>query len=278
MKLGFHVSIAGSLDYSVDRAKELGCTTFQMFTRNPRTWKVKPISPREVEAFRKKLDVSKIRPVYSHMPYLPNLSSSDEEIYRRSVESLLFEVERCHLLGIPYVVTHMGSHKGAGRIIGEKRLTDALGLAVDIDGPTILLENDSGSGAHIGSKLTDINRIIRDVGGTRLGLCFDTCHAYAAGYDVSTPKGLKETEREINKSVGFSRLKLVHLNDSVGQLGSRVDRHEHIGLGRIGEYGFKLMLASRLAKRPLIMETPIDARRSDKENMAKIMELAGLKR
>ena len=125
----------------------------------------------------------------------------------------------------------------------------------------------------MGSKFEELHNIIKTFGGNRLGVCFDTCHAYAAGYDVATREGLKKTFTEIKKTIGYSRVKLIHLNDSVGELGSRIDHHEHIGLGKIGEGGFRLILGSQLGKRPLIMETPLDDRRGDGENMRKVQEL-----
>lgn len=278
MKLGFHVSIADSLDQSFDRARQLGCTAFQVFTRNPRTWKSKPLDDAVVKAFRRKHRAYGIGPVFSHMPYLPNLASPDEAIYRKSVDSLIEEVERCRLLGIRYVVTHMGSHVGSGAENGKARIVEALGRAIEQDGPMILLENGSGSGNHLGSHLEDVAEIISAVSGGQVGSCFDTCHAYGAGYDVATRDGLAKTLRIIRKTVGFDKLRLVHLNDSHGDLGSGIDHHEHIGLGKIGEEGFRNILASQLARRPMVMETPIDERRRDTENMDKAYELARLNR
>jgi len=278
MRIGFHVSISGSIDLSVDRAKEMGCTSFQMFTRNPRSWKAKPLESQEVEAFRIKLKSSGIRPVFSHMPYIPNLASTNEEIYRKSVETLIEETERCRTLGIPYIVTHLGSHTGAGKEKGKAQLVHALGLATDEDGPIVLMENGSGSGGHMGSTFEDIQDIINAVGNSKICICLDTCHAYAAGYDIANDEGLKKTLKNIRKTIGFNRLKLIHLNDSAGELSSGIDHHEHIGLGKIGEEGFKLILNSQLCKRPLIMETPVDDRRNDIENMRKVLEMAGLSR
>lgn len=151
-------------------------------------------------------------------------------------------------------------------------------MAADEDGPIVLMENGSGSGGHMGSTFEDIQDIINAVGNSKICTCLDTCHAYAAGYDIANVEGLKKTLRNIRKTIGFDRLKLIHLNDSASELGSGIDRHEHIGLGWIGEEGFRLILTSKLCKRPMIMETPIDDRRSDRENMRKVMELAGLTR
>lgn len=278
VKLGFHVSISGSIDLSFDRAQKLECTAFQIFTRNPRAWKTKQLKNIEIKSFRRKHRESKIRPVFSHMPYIPNLASSRDDIFEKSIESLIEEINRCNELGIQYLVTHIGSHTGMGIMKGKNRLIQALGKAVDEEGPMILLENSSGSGGQMGSKLDELAEIIKAVDSKRVGICFDTCHAFAAGYDVANKEGLKTTLHEIRRTVGFSRLKLIHLNDSIGELGSRIDHHEHIGLGKIGQDGFRYILTSQLINKPLIMETPMDNKRSDIENMKKVYELAGINR
>ncbi len=278
MKLGFHVSITESIDLSFDRATKLGCTTFQIFTRNPRAWRAKPLQIREIKSFRRKHRESKINPVFSHMPYIPNLASPRDDIYEKSLDALIEEIDRCNELGIRYIVTHIGSHTGSGVVKGKTRLIQALGRASDEKGPMILLENSSGSGDQLGSKLNELAEISKVIGGSRVGICFDTCHAFAAGYNIASKEGLNATLREISRTVGFSRLKLVHLNDSLGELGSRIDHHEHIGLGKIGQDGFRHILASQLIKKPLIMETPIDDKRSDIDNMKKVYEFAAVNR
>ncbi len=278
MKLGFHISISGSIDQAFNRAQLLGCTAFQIFTRNPRTWKSKPLNPDEVRAFHRKHKESGIGSVFSHMPYLPNLTSPNETIYKQSLDTLVEETERCDELGIRYIVTHVGSHVGSGVESGRLRLIQALGKVADKNGPMILLENDSGSGGHMGSNFGYIADLVNHLGSKKLGFCLDTCHTFAAGYNIATEDGLTQTLRVVSETIGFNRLKLIHLNDSVGDLGSEVDHHDHIGLGKIGEEGFRRILASQLAKRPMIMETPIDSRRSDVENMEKVRELAGLSR
>ena len=212
------------------------------------------------------------------MPYLPNLASPNDTIYKKSVDALIEETKRCQDLNIRYIVTHVGSHVGSGVEGGRLRLIQALGEAADIDGTMILLENDSGSGKHMGSNFAYIADLINELGSKKFGCCLDTCHTFAAGYNIATEDGLTQTLRVVSKTIGFNRLKLVHLNDSVGDLGSGVDHHDHIGLGKIGVEGFRRILNSQLAKRPIIMETPIDNRRSDVENMEKVRELAMLSR
>jgi deoxyribonuclease-4 len=277
VKLGFHVSISGTIDKAVDRAWELGCDTFQIFTRNPRSWGFRPLEEGEVEAFREKRLMRGLDPVFAHMPYILNLASPDEEVYRRSVDSLEVELARCSSLGAPFLVTHLGSHLGAGIERGIARIGDALNTAFDrSDVPVmVLLENGSGSGNQVGSSFRELRLIMEGVEDEgRVAACIDICHAFAAGYELRTPEGLGETLVSFEEAVGFDRLMLVHLNDSVGVLGSGVDHHEHIGLGEIGDEGFRHILRSRLAEVPMIMETPVDGRRSDVDNMRKARELA----
>jgi deoxyribonuclease-4 len=277
LKLGFHVSISGSVDRAVDRAQKLGCDTFQIFTRNPRSWRSRPLGSGEVESFREKRRSSGIDPVYGHMPYILNLASPNDEIYGRSLESLAEGISRCSALGIPMLVTHLGSHLGSGSEQGVERVIEALDAVIGegSEGVTILLENSSGSENKVGSSFEDLGRIVDGVGRHELvAVCLDTCHAFAAGYNVGTQLGLEEALLSFDEHIGFEKLRLVHLNDSVGALGSGVDHHEHIGLGRIGLEGFRRILRSRLSEVPMVMETPINDRRGNEGNMKVVRELA----
>lgn len=276
MKIGCHVSIADGIDRAVDRAAEIGCNTFQLFTRNPRMWKHKELTEEEIEAFKDKVNQTSIEPVFSHVPYLPNLSSSNPEPYKKSVATLRLELNRCNQLNIPYVVTHLGSHLGEGVEKGKTQIVNAIETATsELDYyPMILLENTSGKKNEVGSTFTEIGEILEKVTTSNVGVCIDTCHAYARGYDITTEEGLSKTIDEIEKHIGFNRVKLVHLNDSKGELGSRLDRHNHIGLGYIGEEGFVNFLNSPFREKPLILETPVDEMRSDRDNVEKVRELA----
>lgn len=277
MKIGFHVSISGSIDLAVDRALALGCNTFQIFTRNPRGWSPRPLRAEEVEAFRRKRAGAGLEPVYAHTPYLINLASPREEVYRRSTEALMVDLERCRALEVRHLVTHLGSHLGSGTELGIERLLNAINNALEEawDDVIILLENGAGSAHQIGSKMEELGWIMDGVERpSHVAVCLDTCHAFAAGYDFRDPRGLEETLEAVEEAIGFERLRLVHLNDSRGRLGSGVDHHEHIGLGEIGEEGFRLILQSRLAELPMILETPVDNRRSDMENLNRVRELA----
>jgi deoxyribonuclease-4 len=261
---------------AVDRAAELGCTTFQVFTRSPRQWYSAELVPEAAKAFADKKKLHNMEPVFAHMPYLPNLASSRDEIYEKSVKTLSSELERCRRLEIPYLVTHLGSHLGAGKEKGITRLVNGINQALKVyDGNVmLLLENTAGTKNSMGSTLEDIQHIIERLSHSeRVGVCFDTSHAFAAGYDLRTEKAVEETVKAIDEVIGFSKLRLVHLNDSKGEFNSHIDRHEHIGLGKIGDEGFRNILASRLGELPLIMETPVDHRRSDVGNLEKIKEL-----
>lgn len=277
MKLGLHLSIMGSIDRAVDRAVERRCNTLQMFSRNPRGWRSKSLGLSEVESFRAKLKESGVWPVFIHTPYLLNLASPKVDVYRKSVEALKDELRRAAELGVPFVVTHLGSHLGYGKIRGFRRIVDAVNdsFSAGENDVVLLLENTAGTRNSTGSSFEDIEYIasrIEDRG--RVGVCFDTCHAFAAGYDLVSRGAVEHTLRRFDEVIGLEELKLVHLNDSKGGLGSRIDRHEHIGMGKIGERGFRNILKSRLGQLPLILETPIDKRRSDVENLRKVRELA----
>ena len=278
MRVGVHVSISGSIDQAVDRAKEEGCDAFQVFTRNPRGWKFAELDPEEVKNFKEKLAQSSLGPVVDHMPYLPNLSCPEDELYEKSTATLLAEVDRCGTLGIQYLVIHLGSHLGMGRDVGLQRITDALNLAVKRvkKDPWILLENMAGQRNSMGSNFPDVREIIDGVKKRdRLGVCLDTCHAYAAGMDLHTEKGVNQTLASFDKDIGFDKLKVVHLNDSRGGQGSGLDRHEHIGMGYIGSKGFKAILHHEAIRElPWILETPEDERRDDRGNLETVRKLA----
>jgi len=278
IRCGVHVSIAGSIDQAVDRAKEKRCDTFQVFTRNPRGWKFKKLIPDEVTLFRQKLKESMIEPAVAHMPYLPNLSCPMKMIYKKSVKALTVELDRCAMLGMPYLVTHLGSHLGKGRDIGLERLIEAINAAFDSSrGRTmLLLENTAGTKNSMGSSFEDMREILDHVAEkSRVAVCFDTCHAFAAGYDLRDAESVERTVAELGKVVGLDLLKVVHANDSKGKLASRLDRHEHIGMGQIGEQGFKAILHNDVFRKlPLILETPLDRRGTDVTNLRRLRELA----
>lgn len=278
VRVGVHVSIAGSLDLAVDRAGVAGCDVFQIFSRNPRGWNFSPLTDEVRAAFTGKFKKSGLLPV-DHMPYLPNLASPKDEVYEKSIATLTAELGRCGQLEIPYLVTHLGHHLGNGIAGGRKRVIDAIStaLAAADNNAMLLLENTAGEKNGVGNSFEHINAIIEGVGhDDRIGICFDTCHAFAAGYELRTKEGIDDTLKMMDDLFGVKRLRAIHFNDSKGDRGSGLDRHEHIGMGFIGEDGMRLILRhGKLNKLPFICETPVDERRDDRGNIAKVRELAG---
>lgn len=275
--IGLHVSIAESLDLAFDRAVEAGCTTFQIFTRNPRGWKFKPLADEQISAFLEKRRSSKFRKVVAHMPYLPNLASPDRVTTKASRHALNEEVRRCDLLGIEYVVTHLGSHLGKGTMVGVRNVAEACSEAIagSRGDTTILLENMAGQKNCVGARFEELKQILDLVGKSeRLGVCLDSCHAFASGFDLSSRAAVEQTMRIFDELVGYERLKVVHLNDSKGPLGSGLDRHENIGKGKIGRMGMKAFLRyPGILERPIILETPYRDLRGERESMATVRGL-----
>ncbi|KQC04904.1 MAG: endonuclease [Methanoculleus sp. SDB] len=278
VRVGCHVSIAGSIDRAVERARERGCDVFQIFTGNPRGWAAKELAPDASAAFSTGVRAAGMDPVVAHMPYLPNLASPKKEVYKKSVAVMIRELDRCTALGIPYLVTHLGSHLGSGASGGIARLVDGISraLAESRGTVTVLLENTAGTAHSVGGTFEEIREVLDGIGSPdQVGVCFDTCHAWAAGYDLSGRDEVAETLRDFDSAVGCADLRVVHVNDCKGARGSHLDRHEHVGLGAIGEDGFRAFLAHPAVRAcPLICETPVDARRSDADNISRVRELA----
>lgn len=279
MQIGCHVSIAGSIDKAVDNAVERKCSAFQIFTRNPRGWNAKELANSDVKNFKDKLEQSDIDrfATCAHMPYLPNLSTPKKESFEKSVKTLVNEVERCGRLGIPYLVTHLGSHLGTGEESGIKRLVKALDSAGKVKNDVmILLENTAGQKNSVGSQFEQLAEIFFQLKPTkRFGVCIDTCHAFVSGYDIRTKKGVKDTFEKFDETIGYEHLKILHLNDAKGELGCNLDRHYHIGLGNIGKLGLgEVIKISNKKEIPIILETPIDDKRDDFENIKIAKEMA----
>ena len=272
MQIGCHVSISGSIDKSVDNAVERNCSAFQIFTRSPRSWHAKDLTKEDIDAFKSKLKSSKIDrfATCAHMPYLPNLATPKNDGFEKSVNTLISEVERCAQLGIPYLVTHLGSHLGTGEEAGIKKLVEGLTKAGQTKNDVIiLLENTAGQKNSVGSDFKQLGEIFKQLKpGKKFGVCIDTCHAFVAGYDLRTADKVKETFKEFDKHVGIENLKILHLNDARGEIGCNLDRHYHLGLGGIGEEGITSVVKFANKKKiPIILETPIDDDRDDFENV-----------
>lgn len=279
MPLGVHTSIAGGLWRSVERAVSLGCGSMQIFGRNPRSWIYRPVADDEARLFRQAREAANLWPVVVHTNYLINLCSPDEEIFLKSIDIFKKELGIAEQIGADYLVTHLGSPREMGPRFAVERTGQAL-REVAKDGlglkTMILLENTSGAGTGFGADLAHLGEIIRDAReeGVASGLCFDTCHAFAAGYSFSTPGEVRALIDVIDGSVGIENLKAIHLNDSKGAFNSNLDRHEHIGKGRIGIKAFKCLLNHpEIKDLPMILETPKKTEEDDLVNLAAVREI-----
>jgi deoxyribonuclease IV len=263
MRLGAHISISGGVEKAVVRGQEVGCEAMQIFTKNSNQWKAKPLTPEESRAFRDACKVAGITPVIAHSAYLINLAAPDDVLYEKSLQAFLDELQRCELLGIPYLVVHPGAHMGAGEAQGLTRVAVAINRihreTADLR-TAIALEVTAGQGTALAYKFEHLATILEALDAPeRLGFCLDTCHLFAAGYDFRTRQGYDQMMAAWDDLVGIERIRVIHLNDSKKDLGSRVDRHEHIGQGYIGTKGFEFLLNDhRLAELPMVLETPKD--------------------
>ena len=264
MLLGCHLSIGKGFSGAIDAAEALGNSALQIFSHNASSWRMKPISSEAAAAFRARYVSSSVEYVVIHTMYLLNLASPEATLFERSVAALEEEVNRASLLGIDHLVTHLGAHKGSGKTAGVARISEALNQVIAsatfVAAPdlTLLLENTAGTGTTMGSGFSELGAITDGLSdASRIGVCLDTCHAFAAGYELRTPEGLAETLEALDRAVALERLRLVHLNDSKYPLAARRDRHEHIGRGEIGEDGFSLIVNHpALRDLPFILETP----------------------
>ncbi len=259
--IGAHMSISGGVFNAFLMGKEVGCTTMQIFTKNSNQWKAKELTPDDVNKFLENQKKTDISPVVGHNGYLINLASPKEDIYHQSLEAMLIEFQRAELLTLPYLVMHPGSHLGSGEKEGIEKIARSIDwLHQKTKGFKVktCLETTAGQGSSIGFRFEHIAEILGQVkDNQRLGVCYDTCHTFAAGYDIRTPKTYEQTFTEFDKIVGIKRLKVFHVNDSMKDLNSRVDRHQHIGEGKIGLDGFRLLMNDpRWDKVPKILETP----------------------
>jgi deoxyribonuclease-4 len=279
MRIGFHVSISGGFSLAVQRAFELGCTCMQIFSRNPRGWTVKPLDRNDIAEFRRLREQWDIGPVFVHTNYLINLASSRPDLYEKSVEQFVIDLERTEALGAEYLVTHLGSASGRNEDWMIERVSSALNMAMKLHPPkaTTLLENTAGESGDVGYTLEQVQEVIsRLADSSRIGICYDTCHGFAAGYDIRTQNGVDALAEKIASTVGLKRLKGMHLNDCLKDFNSRVDRHWHIGEGKIGLDGFKILLNHPTFKDiPKIMETPKETEEDDPRNMKIVKSLAG---
>ena len=272
------MSIVGGMEKSILRGLSIGCRAVQIFTKSTNRWEARPLTIGETESFKEYRRTSDMC-VLGHTSYLINLASPDEDLWQKSVASFIGEIERCNLLGISCLVTHPGAHVVAGEAVGLLRISQALDRICDgTKGSrvTVLLEVTAGQGSALGFRFEHLAKIMENSRyPERLGICFDTCHAFAAGYDLRTPEAFEETFARFDGLVGIKQIKAVHLNDSRGGLGSRIDRHEHIGQGQLGREAFRFLLNdSRFQGLPFILETPKGKDlREDIQNLAMLRSL-----
>jgi deoxyribonuclease-4 len=280
-RLGVHTSIAGGLHRSLERANALGCNTVQIFSHNPRGWAVKKIPADEVSQFKSLRQRLNISPVYIHTSYLINMASRDKILRKRSIELLVTEMDRADIIGADYVILHTGSASGDDEGVSRNRAIAALNEAAQMGlwKASLLLENTAGETGDISSTIEDLSEIMFGVKGSLiLGICFDTCHAFAAGYNIREDRGIQTIVNEIEKYIGLDNIKLIHLNDSKSYMGSGIDRHEHIGLGKIGMKGLNQFINYQSFRDiPLILETPKKTAYDDPTNLKKVRTMTGLK-
>ncbi len=280
--LGAHMSIAGGYHKAVDRAARCGCQCVQLFTKNQVQWKAKPISDDEAERFRAALETQRVVCPLAHASYLINLASPDRALWKRSLDALIEEFRRAARLGIGMVVFHPGSYISGSISAGIRRVIRALDQAhrrAGNLGVRCLLETTAGQGTSLGCRFEHLAEILSGVSHPGwLAVCFDTCHVFAAGYPLAPRDRYEETFESLDRTVGLDRVVAFHLNDSRGHLGSRIDRHAHIGRGQLGREPFALLLGDRrFRNRPMYLETPKETRNGrdmDRVNLAFLRRLA----
>jgi deoxyribonuclease-4 len=279
MRLGAHLSTAGGLHTAFPRGEELGCTAIQIFLSSPRQWRGRDLSEEDVAKFRAAWRASECKACFAHDIYLTRLGSRDRTIRRKSRAALVQELHACERLGLDGLVVHPAGDPGAAqpaRVLDRvARSLDAVLEEADGDRTPILLETTAGQGSDVGHRFEQLGRIVEKTRRSdRIGVCLDTCHVFAAGYDISTGEGYVSTLEAFDREVGLDRLKVIHLNDSRRPLGSRVDRHTHIGEGQIGEAAFGWILRDRrLARLPKLIETPKEGG-MDRVNLERLRRLS----
>lgn len=276
-RLGVHTSIAGGLHLSLERACKLGCNTMQIFSHNPRGWDIKELSEKDVSLFKKLRLIHDITPVYIHSSYLINIASSNKALNKKSINLLIKEMDRADLIGADFVILHPGSASNEPGKTARKRAIDALNEVAERGNwnAGLLIENTSGERGDISTSIKDIAEIIQGVNEYLIsGICIDTCHLFAAGYDIRKTKVINNISNDIERYIGFKHVKLIHLNDSKTDLGKHIDRHEHIGIGKIGIAGLRKFINYKIfSSVPLILETPKKTESNDLINIQKVKNM-----
>ncbi len=278
--IGTHVSARGGLHCAYERGTRIGCTTIQVFTKNSNQWEGRPIADEDIQKYKTAQAKATISPVVAHAAYLINLSAVNQAVLRKSRKALEDELQRCEAFGLHGLIFHPGAHMGKGEGEGIRRVAESVNLVHEKTAgfrTLTILETTAGQGSALGYRFEQLRAIIDGIEQKqRVAVCIDTCHLFAAGYPIQTESGWESTMREFDAILGFNRLAVVHVNDSRRELGSRIDRHEHIGKGRIGKEGFRMLMNDpRFRRLPKILETEkSEDMHEDVENMAVLRSLA----
>ncbi len=277
MRFGFHISIAGGFSKVAERARVRGCDTIQLFSRNPRGWRYESLDGAEVDEFRRSVESSGLFPAFLHLPYLPNIASRRSKFYKRSIDSIVVDLQRAEQLNVHYLIIHIGHRMESSEAEAIDAVSQGINQAfIKVKNSVILLvETTAGQGTEIGYSFEQVREIMDGVDERkRIGVCLDTAHAFEAGYDLSRRDGIERTIESFDKTIGLKQLHVLHLNDSKTSLGSRKDRHWHIGEGYIGLEGFRYLINHPLLRHLSgIMETPRDDTVEDLKNMKTIRSL-----
>lgn len=275
-RVGAHVSISGGVEKAVDRQEEESGNCGQIFAGSPRTWSTSDYEEEDGEKFQELRDKQDQTPYVIHSTYLVNLATPKDDLFQKSLECLQAELEAAETLGIEYVVFHPGAHTGSGRENGLDRIAEGIDSLNIPDGVTLLLENTAGKGTTLGKSMGDLREMMErsEIDSGKIGVCIDTCHAHAAGYELKDGEGFQDFLQEVEEDLGLEKVKVLHLNDSKDEKGSEKDNHEDIGHGNIGEKGFSNIVNSeKLEDKPMILETPQNYMDSYRENIEKIRGL-----
>lgn len=278
MRLGIHTSISGGFEKAVKHLVQLGCNACQVFSRSPRGGKARVLGEDELKTFRELCLKHDINPVAVHIPYVLNPATSDSEMHKYAISMIKEDMSRANALGASYLVLHMGSHRGEGPDKGLAQVAKALnGALTDYYGDTmLLLENTSGAGMEVGYSFEHLKAVLNELKTDKAGICFDTCHGFAAGYDLTDEEKVMTTFAEMDKTIGLERLRLIHANDSMFPFRSTKDRHAHIGEGYIGETGFRAIVNHPALKEiPFILESPVENDSDWEKNLQAMRRLAG---
>lgn len=275
-RVGAHVSISGGVEKAVERQKDETGNCGQIFAGSPRTWSVSEYDEEDGELFQKRRSEEDQNPYVIHSTYLVNLATPKDDLFEKSLNCLQAELDAAEKLNVEYVVFHPGAHTGSGRENGIERIAEGIDKLQIPEGVTLLLENTAGKGTTLGKTMGELRQMIQkaDTPDKKIGVCIDTCHAHAAGYELKDEEGFQDFLQEIEQDIGLETVKVLHLNDSKDEKGSEKDNHEDIGYGNIGDEGFRNVVNSeKLGHLPMILETPSDNRASYKENIEKIRSL-----